>query len=74
MRRESDGVGEGVSGDRHDLRHCVSSVRGEVGKLSGVESVDVDLASGRVTVSGDGFTDDQVAAAVDEAGYALAGA
>jgi copper ion binding protein len=54
--------------------HCVSSVQGEVGKLSGVESVDVDLASGRVTVSGDGFTDDQVAAAVDEAGYALAGA
>lgn len=54
--------------------HCVSSVQGEVGKVAGVRSVEVDLASGAVTVSGDGFADDEVAAAVDEAGYALAGA
>ena len=51
--------------------HCVSAVSGEVGRLSGVEAVEVDLAGGTMTVRGDGFTDDQVAAAVDEAGYAV---
>ena len=51
--------------------HCVGAVSSEVGKLSGVEAVEVDLAGGTVTVRGDGFTDDQVAAAVDEAGYAV---
>ncbi|NUU23124.1 MAG: heavy-metal-associated domain-containing protein [Streptomycetaceae bacterium] len=50
--------------------HCVSSVQGEVGKVDGVTSVDVDLASGRVTVSADGAVDDAaVVAAVAEAGY-----
>jgi copper chaperone len=51
--------------------HCVSSVGGEVGKVAGVESVDVDLASGRVTVHGAGYTDAQIRDAVDEAGYEL---
>ena len=49
--------------------HCRMSVTEEVSEVSGVEQVDVDLASGRVTVSGEGFTDDDVRAAVDEAGY-----
>ncbi|HZE51248.1 MAG TPA: cation transporter [Jatrophihabitantaceae bacterium] len=51
--------------------HCVNAVTDEVGKLAGVEAVDVDLASGRVIVSGVGFDDEQVRAAVDEAGYEL---
>ena len=51
--------------------HCVTAVSGEVGKVSGVESVEVDLASGRISVTGDGFADEQVRAAVDEAGYEL---
>jgi copper chaperone len=51
--------------------HCVSAVSGEVGKIAGVESVEVDLAAGTVTVTGDGFADEQVRDAVDEAGYAL---
>ena len=51
--------------------HCVRSVRAEVGALDGVESVRVDLASGRVTVTGAGFSDEQIGAAVDEAGYQL---
>jgi copper chaperone len=51
--------------------HCVGSVSGEVGKVTGVQSVDVDLASGQVTVAGDGFSDEQIRDAVDEAGYAL---
>jgi copper chaperone len=54
--------------------HCVSSVSSEVAKIPGVEDVQVDLASGRVTVTGNGFTDHQIAAAVDEAGYAMADA
>ena len=51
--------------------HCVSSVSGEVAKIGGVESVEVDLVSGQVTVRGDGYTDAQIREAVDEAGYEL---
>ena len=53
--------------------HCVQAVRTEVSSVAGVDAVDVDLESGRVTVSGSGFTDGDIAAAVDEAGYVLAG-
>ncbi|HEX6422493.1 MAG TPA: copper ion binding protein [Acidimicrobiales bacterium] len=50
--------------------HCVASVRDEVGRVDGVTDVDVDLASGRVTVRSDGPVDGTaVAAAVEEAGY-----
>lgn len=53
--------------------HCVSSVKQEIGKIDGVTSVDVDLASGLVRVdSASDVADADVAAAVDEAGYALA--
>jgi copper chaperone len=54
--------------------HCVGSVSSEVGAVVGVESVAVDLASGRVTVTGAGYSDEQIRAAVDEAGYQLASA
>jgi copper chaperone len=49
--------------------HCVASVREEVSEVDGVARVDVDLASGELKVSGEGFSDDAVAAAVEEAGY-----
>lgn len=50
--------------------HCVSSVREEVSEIGGVTSVDVDLASGRVTVEADRDIDRAaIAAAVAEAGY-----
>ncbi|MCA2205968.1 MULTISPECIES: cation transporter [Nocardia] len=53
--------------------HCVSSVKQEIGKIDGVTSVDVDLASGLVRVdSANEVSDADVAAAVDEAGYELA--
>ena len=52
--------------------HCVMSVREEVSEVPGVSAVDVDLASGRMTVSGDQFADDAVRAAVAEAGYEIA--
>jgi len=34
-----------------------------------VSGVDVDLNSGRMVVRGDGFSDDAIRDAVDEAGY-----
>ena len=54
--------------------HCVSAVTEEVTQVPGVTSVDVDLATGRLTVTSDApVDDDAVRAAVDEAGYELAG-
>ena len=53
--------------------HCVASVREEVSEVAGVRAVEVDLGSGRLVVTGDGFGDDAVAAAVEEAGYQLVG-
>ncbi|MEO6020722.1 MAG: cation transporter [Knoellia sp.] len=53
--------------------HCVSSVTEEVSELAGVQNVDVDLASGAVTItSAEPLEDSAVRAAVEEAGYALA--
>jgi copper chaperone CopZ len=51
--------------------HCVAAVTEEVSGVAGVVQVDVDLDSGALVVDGHGFTDEQVRAAVDEAGYAL---
>jgi len=55
--------------------HCVASVTEEISGLEGVESVSVDLNAGgtsRVTVaSARPLELASVAAAVDEAGYAL---
>jgi copper ion binding protein len=52
--------------------HCVASVTEEVSEVAGVERVDVELASGRMVVAGDGFTEQQISAAVEEAGYEVA--
>jgi copper chaperone len=52
--------------------HCVLSVREEVSEVQGVRAVDVDLASGRLSVTGEGFSDADVRAAVEEAGYEVA--
>ena len=52
--------------------HCVLSVTEEVSEVAGVDGVDVDLASGRLTVTGSGYTDDAIAEAVAEAGYEVA--
>jgi copper chaperone CopZ len=49
--------------------HCVLSVNEEVSELPAVSNVNVDLASGRLTVTGIGIQDDAVRAAVAEAGY-----
>ena len=52
--------------------HCVASVTEEVSEVPGVEDVAVELATGRLTVTGDAAPD-AVRGAVEEAGYALAG-
>jgi copper ion binding protein len=52
--------------------HCVASVSDEVLEIAGVTGVDVDLPSGRLTITSDQpLSEDAVASAVDEAGYRL---
>lgn len=53
--------------------HCASAVREELGKIAGVRRIDVDAATGRVTVGSETpLSQQDVRAAVDEAGYVLA--
>ena len=49
--------------------HCVASVREEVSEIPGVVGVDVDLATGRLTVHGADVPSEAVQGAVAEAGY-----
>lgn len=54
--------------------HCAGSVEREVGGIAGVEAAKVDLEAKSVTLTADAeVTDEAVAAAVVEAGYAFAG-
>jgi copper chaperone len=53
--------------------HCVDAVTEEVSAVPGVTAVDVDLASGGLTVTSTEPVDDgAVRAAVEEAGYEVA--
>ena len=53
--------------------HCVSAITAEVAALENVSDVQVDLATGSVTVTSSCPLDDAaVRAAVEEAGYQLA--
>jgi copper chaperone CopZ len=55
--------------------HCESAITEEVAPIEGVESVVVDLAAKTVTVTAEdpAALDAQVRAAIDEAGYEVAG-
>jgi copper chaperone len=54
--------------------HCVHAVQTEIGQLPGVSSVDVDLARGTVTVTGEPPPAlEALTAAVAAAGYEMAG-
>jgi copper chaperone len=54
--------------------HCEAAVTQEIEALDSVLAVEVDVDSGRVTVTTDGEPDDALLAkAVDEAGYELIG-
>ena len=52
--------------------HCRTAITREVGVVTGVESVDVDLEQKVVTVRGVALDDSAVRAAIDEAGYDVA--
>ena len=55
--------------------HCVASVTEEISELPGVQTVDVDLPTGAVTVTSDQPLEEaQVRGAVEEAGYQLTAA
>lgn len=54
--------------------HCVQAVSSELRALPGVRDVRIELTAGEVTVVSEGPLDvEAVRAAVDEAGYQLAG-
>ena len=62
----------GVAG--MSCEHCANAVRAEIGKISGVTGIDVDVAAGTVRITaeplpGDGALRD----AVEEAGYQFLG-
>jgi copper chaperone len=49
--------------------HCRAAITAEVSAVSGVESVDVDLDTKLVAISGDDLDHAALVAAIDEAGY-----
>jgi copper chaperone len=53
--------------------HCRTAIAKELVVVEGVESVDVDLERKLVTVVGRGVDDAAARAAIDEAGYDVAG-
>ena len=51
-------------------QHCVASVTKEVSELAHVNSVTVELPTGKVTVESDApLSEEEVIAAIDKAGY-----
>ena len=52
--------------------HCEAAVKQEVGALSGISDVAVDLDSKLVTVTGDPLDRAAIVAAIDEAGFDVA--
>lgn len=50
--------------------HCEAAIRSEVGRIDGIESIEVSAETGRLVItSAAAIAADQVLAAVDEAGY-----
>jgi copper chaperone len=66
-RGMADSITYAVPGMHCD--HCVAAVEQELAGVAGVESVDVDLLTKLVVVTGRGLDDDVLRAAIDEAGY-----
>ena len=52
--------------------HCKKAVNGELRSVAGVETVEVDLDTKLVTVSGENLDDRALRAAIEEAGYEAA--
>lgn len=54
--------------------HCVRAVSAEVARIDGVADVTVDLVTGEVAVVSDApLAEEDVRAAIDEAGYTVVG-
>jgi copper chaperone len=53
--------------------HCRHAISTEVGRVPGVGAVEVDLERKVVVVRGDALPDDEIRAAIDEAGYDIDG-
>ena len=49
--------------------HCAMSVTNEIATLEGVASVNVDHQAGKAHVEAQGVSEEQLSAAVEEAGY-----
>lgn len=52
--------------------HCRAAITAEVGTVTGVSAVVVDLDAKQVTVTGEQLDDGAVRAAIDEAGFDIA--
>jgi copper chaperone CopZ len=52
--------------------HCKAAVTREVSAVAGVHSVDVDLDTKLVTVTGEQLDDEALRAAIEQAGYEAA--
>jgi len=52
--------------------HCKDAVNGELRSVTGVETVEVDLDTKLVTVSGENLDDRALRTAIEEAGYEAA--
>lgn len=59
-------VVEGMSSD-----HSRTAVEEEINELPGTQGVEVNLSAGTVSVTGEGFTDADIAHAVESAGCTL---
>ncbi len=49
--------------------HCVHAVKSEVGRVPGVDRVEVDLGTKLVEIEGTDLEPSKLLAAIDEAGY-----
>ncbi|AKK09944.1 heavy-metal-associated domain-containing protein [Corynebacterium testudinoris] len=51
--------------------HCKAAVEEEINELPGTQGVEVDLETGRVSVTGFAFSDADIIRAVENAGYSV---
>ncbi len=58
-----------VHADKIKCGGCAAAIQEALSKLPGVSGVEVEVASGKVTVSGEGLDPQQIRQALSEAGY-----
>lgn len=58
-----------IDADNIKCGGCASTIQDALGSLDGVQAVDVDIESGRVTVTADEGLRDVLAAALKASGY-----